>query len=140
MITVAPWAAHLTPAELAAQQGHARYTLALATADPKHAARAAPLLQQAVDDYGPAYARSRAINLPGLAGAHALAGDLDTAAHTAHLSRPGDHRAGLTSRLRPVTHPRCRPPTAYLQPRHQRSPQRDPGGGSGSVRRSRPRP
>jgi hypothetical protein len=40
--TAAPWAAHITIAELAAMQGHAQYTLALATADPKHAARAVP--------------------------------------------------------------------------------------------------
>ena len=43
-----------------------------------------PLLQQAVDGYGPAYARSRAVNLPRLVGAHAPAGDLDTAARTCH--------------------------------------------------------
>lgn len=82
--TAAPWAANVTAAELAAQQGHARYTLALTTADAKHAARAVPLLQEAVDGYGSAYARSRAVNLPGLAGAHALAGDCDTAVHVGY--------------------------------------------------------
>lgn len=80
----APWAAHVDTAELAAQQGHAYYTLALATAEVKHAARAVPLLREAVEGYGPAYARSRAVNLAGLAGAQALTGDLDTAAHTSH--------------------------------------------------------
>ncbi len=84
--TPVSWAAHITTAELAAQQGQARYTLALATLEPKHAAQAVPLLQQAVEGYGPARARSRAINLPGLAGAHALVGDLDIAAHTAQLA------------------------------------------------------
>ena len=78
----APWAAHVDAAELAAQQGHAHYTLALATAEVTHAARAVPLLREAVDGYGPAYARSRAVNLAGLAGAQALTGDLDTAART----------------------------------------------------------
>jgi hypothetical protein len=80
----APWTAHVDTAELAAQQGHAYYTLALATADVKHAAQAVPLLREAVDGYGPAYARSRAVNLAGLAGAQALSGDLDTAARTSH--------------------------------------------------------
>jgi transcriptional regulator with XRE-family HTH domain len=80
----APWTAHVDTAELAAQQGHAYYTLALATADVKHAAQAVPLLREAVDGYGPAYARSRAVNLAGLAGAQALTGDLDTAARTSH--------------------------------------------------------
>ena len=80
----APWTAHVDTAELAAQQGHAYYTLALATADVKHAAQAVPLLREAVEGYGPAYARSRAVNLAGLAGAQAPSGDLDTAARTSH--------------------------------------------------------
>ncbi|MGB8199691.1 MAG: helix-turn-helix domain-containing protein, partial [Pseudonocardiaceae bacterium] len=58
--TTAPWAGYLTTAELAAQQGHAQYTLALATADPKHAAQAVPLLREAVKGFGPVYARNRA--------------------------------------------------------------------------------
>ena len=82
--TAAPWAVHVNAAELAAQQGHAYYILALVTADAQRAARAVPLLREAVDGYGPAYARSRAINLAGLAGAHALTGDFDAAARTGH--------------------------------------------------------
>jgi hypothetical protein len=81
----APWAAHVDGAELAAQHGHAHYTLALAKGgDARHAARAVPLLREATDSYQSAQARSRAVNLAGLAGAHALAGDLDAAARTGH--------------------------------------------------------
>ncbi|MGI9003154.1 MAG: helix-turn-helix domain-containing protein [Pseudonocardia sp.] len=77
----APWSAHVGSAELAARQGHAYFTLAMASGNLQHAARAVPLLQEAVRDYGPNYARARAIQLPGLAGAHALIGDLNAAAH-----------------------------------------------------------
>lgn len=80
----APWMTYLNTAEFAAQQGHAQYTLALATTDATYAARAVPLLQQAVHGFGPAYARSRAINLAGLAGARVLTGDLAAAVHTGH--------------------------------------------------------
>lgn len=80
----APWVAYVSAAELAAQQGHAQYTLALATTDVTYAARAVPLLQQAVHGFGPAYARSRAVNLAGLAGARALTGNLDAAVYTGH--------------------------------------------------------
>lgn len=76
--TAAPWAARVTAAELTARQGNASYTLAQTTTDPKRAARAVPLLQQAVDG------RGRALNLAALAGAHALTGDVDTAARTSH--------------------------------------------------------
>lgn len=83
--TATPWAVHLTAAEFNCRHGHALYTLAQTTADPKYAARAVLLLQQAVDGFGPDdLARRRAINLTYLAGAHVLAGDLDTAAGTAH--------------------------------------------------------
>lgn len=78
----APWAAHVDTAELAAQHGHAYYTLALASGNGEHAARAVPLLREATDGYKAAYARSRAVNLAGLAGAHALTGDLDAAVCT----------------------------------------------------------
>jgi transcriptional regulator with XRE-family HTH domain len=79
----APWAVHVDTAELAAQYGHAHYTLALACGgDRKQAARAVPLLREATDGYQPANARSRAVNLAGLAGAHAMTGDLNAAVHT----------------------------------------------------------
>ena len=76
-----PWNAYIGPTQRAAQQGGIYFTLAMASGKPQHAARAVPLLQEAVRDYGPGYARSRAICLPGLAGARAIAGDLDAAVH-----------------------------------------------------------
>lgn len=121
--TAAPWAAHLTTvdhehggvlvagAELTAMQGHAQYTLALASADPKHAARSVPLLGEAVEGFGPAYARSRAVNLPGLAGAHALIGDLDTAARAGH--RAVEEITALAS---PRAYDRLRTLDTVLQP------------------------
>ncbi|MGH4012046.1 MAG: hypothetical protein ACRDTH_28465 [Pseudonocardiaceae bacterium] len=42
------------------------------------------LLRPGVDGFGPDYARSRAKYLPDLAGAHALAGDIDTAISVGH--------------------------------------------------------
>jgi len=80
-IAAEPWTAHVNHAELVAQQGHTHFTLAAANGKPQHAARAVPLLQEAVREFGPAYARSRAVNLPGLSGAHAIAGDLEAAVH-----------------------------------------------------------
>ena len=79
-----PWIAYFSVAELLAQQGFAQYTLALATGDAKPAARAVPLLQQAVNSHGPARAGARTVNLANLAGAQALTGDLNAAVHTGH--------------------------------------------------------
>jgi len=110
------WAAHITIAELAAMQGHAQYTLALASADPKHAARAVPLLREAVEGFGPTYARPRAVNLPGLAGAHALTGDLDTAARAGH--RAVEEITALAS---PRAYDRLRILDTVLQP-HDSTP------------------
>jgi hypothetical protein len=107
----APWAAHVDTAELAAQQGHAYYTLALATAEGTHAARAVPLLREAVDGYGSAYARSRAVNLAGLAGAQALTGDLDTAARTSHHAVEE-----ITALASPRAYDRLRTLDTVLQP------------------------
>jgi len=79
------WAAHLIDEpQLAAYQGHAQYTLALASRDPRAANRAVPLLRRAVDGFGPSYARSRALYLTDLVGAHAIAGDVDTAVMLGH--------------------------------------------------------
>ena len=107
----APWAAHVNAAELAAQQGHARYTLSLATDDSSHAARAVPLLQEAVDAYGPTYTRSRAVNLPGLAGAHVLTGDRDTAVHIGHHAVEE-----ITALASPRAYDRLRTLDTVLQP------------------------
>lgn len=72
-----PWAAHVDMAEFTAQQGHAWYLLSATRADA--AARAVPLLTAATNAQGSDYARTRAVNLAGLAGSHARAGDLDAA-------------------------------------------------------------
>ncbi|MGH3828694.1 MAG: hypothetical protein ACRDQX_16220 [Pseudonocardiaceae bacterium] len=80
-----PWGSSLgDEAHLAAYQGHAQYTLALASRDPRTAGRAVPLLRRAVNGFGPGYARSRALYLTDLAGAHALTGDTDTAVTLGH--------------------------------------------------------
>jgi transcriptional regulator with XRE-family HTH domain len=79
------WAAHLVDEfHLASYQGHAQYTLALASRDPRAANRAVPLLRHAVDGFGSSYARSRALYLTDLVGAHAIAGDVDTAVILGH--------------------------------------------------------
>jgi transcriptional regulator with XRE-family HTH domain len=72
-----PWAAYVDMAEFTAQQGHAWYLLSATRADA--AARAVPLLTAATNALGSGYARTRAVNLAGLAGSHARAGDLDAA-------------------------------------------------------------
>ncbi|MGH3936060.1 MAG: hypothetical protein ACRDS1_13980 [Pseudonocardiaceae bacterium] len=82
--TTPPLVAHVGDAVFSGKQGIAHYTLAMAGGDPGAAGRAVPLLRHAVDHLGPDYARIRAIWLPDLAGAHALAGDTDTAVSVGH--------------------------------------------------------
>ncbi len=65
-------------------QGATHYTLAMAGRDPGVAMRAVALLGPAVDGFGPSYARLQALYLPDLAGAHAIAGDTDTAVRVGH--------------------------------------------------------
>jgi hypothetical protein len=77
-----PWSAGVTPAEITAHIGSATYRLA--QHDPGHAPMAIEHLSTAIDTYGDEYARSRADNLPGLAGAYVQVGDLDTAIATGH--------------------------------------------------------
>ncbi len=79
-----PWSAHLDDVGLASWQGAVHYALARPERDPIAASRAVALLHHCVNRYGPDYARSRALCLPDLAGAHALAGDLDTAVSVGH--------------------------------------------------------
>jgi Helix-turn-helix domain len=74
----------LNEANLAGYQGEAYYELAVAKHDPRAAGRAAPLLRDAVEGLGPDYARIRASDLANLAGAHAIAGDTDTAVTVGH--------------------------------------------------------
>jgi len=75
--TAPPWTAYLGTAEFTAQQGHAWYLLS--ATQPDAAARAVPLLTAATNALGGDYARTRAVNLAGLAGSHARAGDPDAA-------------------------------------------------------------
>jgi hypothetical protein len=75
--TALPWTAFIGTAEFAAQQGHAWYLLSATL--PDAAARAVPLLTAATNAYGNDYACARAVNLAGLAGSHARAGDIDAA-------------------------------------------------------------
>jgi transcriptional regulator with XRE-family HTH domain len=91
-----PWAAHVDMAEFTAQQGHAWYLLSATRADA--AARAVPLLTAATNAQGSDYARTRAVNLAGLAGSHARAGDIDAAVGIGRhaleeISRISSHRA-----------------------------------------------
>jgi hypothetical protein len=75
--TAPPWSAHVNSAEFIAQQGHAWYLLS--ATQPEAAVRAVPLLTAATSAQGDDYARTRAINLAGLVGSHARAGNIDAA-------------------------------------------------------------
>ncbi|MGH3719507.1 MAG: helix-turn-helix domain-containing protein [Pseudonocardiaceae bacterium] len=108
-----PWGAHQNEAVLAAKQGVAHYTLALAERDPCAAERAVPLLRHAVDHVGPDYDRLRAQYLADLAGAHALSGDIDTAVGVGHQAV--DAVAVLHS---PQSYDRLRVLDTALEPLH----------------------
>ncbi len=75
--TAPPWAAHVDTAEFTAQRGHAWYLLS--ATQPDAAARAVPLLTAATSAQGGDYARTRAVNLAGLAGSHTRVNDVDAA-------------------------------------------------------------
>ena len=79
-----PWTAYLGAVGISGGQGSAHYTLAQTGRDSRAAGRAVQLLRQAVDHYGPGYALLRGRYLPDLTGAHALAGDIDTAVAIGH--------------------------------------------------------
>ncbi|MGH3778977.1 MAG: helix-turn-helix domain-containing protein [Pseudonocardiaceae bacterium] len=94
--TALPWTAFIGTAEFAAQQGHAWYLLSATR--PDAAARAVPLLTAATGALGSDYARTRAVNLAGLAGSHAKAGDTDIAVSVGRhaleeISRTSSRRA-----------------------------------------------
>ncbi|MGH3833789.1 MAG: helix-turn-helix domain-containing protein [Pseudonocardiaceae bacterium] len=110
--TAPPWTAYLGHTGISGHQGSASYMLALHGRDPHAAARAVPLLRQAVDGFGSGYARLRALYLPDLAGAFALTGDVDTAitvGHQAidavtvlHSAQPYDRLRVLDTALQPL--------------------------------------
>jgi len=96
--------------------GTAHYTLALAGGDPNAAGQAVLLLGQAVDGFGPDYARLRALYLPDLAGAHAVPGDIDTVVTIGHQvidAVTALHSPRAYDRLR-VLNPHCNPCTPAL--------------------------
>ncbi|MGH3941123.1 MAG: helix-turn-helix domain-containing protein [Pseudonocardiaceae bacterium] len=109
----APWGAFLDETSLAALQGAAHYTLALTSRDPRAAGRAVPLLRQAVDHFGPDYARPRGLYLPDLSGAYALAGDVGTAVTIGHQAV--DAISALSS---PRAYHRLRVLNTALEPLH----------------------
>jgi hypothetical protein len=82
--TTPPWGAHVSDTGISDYQGAAYYALALTGRDSRAAERAVPLLRHAVDHFGPDYARPRALYLPDLAGAYAIARDIDTAVIIGH--------------------------------------------------------
>jgi transcriptional regulator with XRE-family HTH domain len=108
-----PWGASFDETGLAAKQGVAHYTLARADGDSRAASRAVSLLSHAVDSLGPDYARPRALYLTDLVGAHALAGDTDTAVTLGHQAV--DAVAGLSS---PRAYDRLRVLNTALEPLH----------------------
>ncbi|MGH3831670.1 MAG: hypothetical protein ACRDRS_14685 [Pseudonocardiaceae bacterium] len=109
-----PWAALLVDeAYLVARQGRTHYTLAIPGRDPHTADRAVPLLRQAVNQYGPARARPRALYLSDLAGAHALGGDLDTAVTIGHQAVDA-----ITALSSPRAHDKLRVLNTVLEPLH----------------------
>ncbi len=83
-VTTPPWTAYLSGTGVPGHQGAAHYALALTTHHPRAAHQAVAMLRHAVDGFGPGYARLRALYLPDLAGAHALAGDPDIAVNVGH--------------------------------------------------------
>jgi len=81
-VAAPPWAAFFGETDLAAMIGTVHVELARSV-DVRYARSAIDRLVVAVDGYGPAMARSRSLTQIWLATAHALAGDVDQAAHVA---------------------------------------------------------
>jgi len=110
-----PWTEYIgtSGAGLNAGQGLAQYTLALTCQDSRAAGRAVQLLRQAVDHYGPSHAQLRGWCLPDLTGAHALAGDTDTAVSLGHEAI--DLISTLSS---PLLYDRLRTLHTVLEPLH----------------------
>ncbi|HET9253828.1 MAG TPA: helix-turn-helix domain-containing protein [Pseudonocardiaceae bacterium] len=98
---------------LTAKQGAVHYELALASHDSQAASRAVPLLREAADGYGSDFARPRALDLTRLAGAHAIAGDTDTAISIGHQAIDA-----VTALHSPRAHDRLRVLNTALQSLH----------------------
>jgi hypothetical protein len=98
---------------LISYQGDAHYELAIAKDDPRAAGRAVPLFRDTVDRFGSGYARPRALDLTRLAGAHAIAGDIDTAVTVGHQAVDA-----VTALDSPRAHARLRTLNTALQPLH----------------------
>ncbi len=111
--SASPWAAHRGAAQFAAWQGHAYFILAQSDHDARTAGRAVSLLRHAVQRFGPDQAHSRGLHLAGLSGAHALAGDADTAVTIGHQAV--DAISALAS---PRAHERLRTLNTVLAPLH----------------------
>ncbi|MGH4007430.1 MAG: helix-turn-helix domain-containing protein [Pseudonocardiaceae bacterium] len=112
-VTAPPWGTHAGEAGMSGFHGTAHYTLAMAGDDPGAAGRAVPLLRHAVDGFGPGYARLRALYLPDLAGAHAIAGDTDTAVTVGHQAVDA-----VTTVSSPRAYGRLRVLNTALEPLH----------------------
>lgn len=108
-----PWGGFISEVSLSSFRGTANYSLALTNRDARAADRAVSLLRHAVDHYGPDYARLRGASLSELAGAHALAEDVDTAVTVGHQAI--DHVIALSS---PLAYDHLRTLHTALEPLH----------------------
>lgn len=111
--TTPPLAAFTGEAGISSLQGAARYTLALVSHDSRATEQAVSLLRTAVNDLGSDYGRLRATTLTDLAGAHALAGDTDTAVSLGHQAIDA-----ITALHSPRAYDRLRVLNTALQPLH----------------------
>jgi hypothetical protein len=107
------WADFVDDTMLARLQGVAHYELALAHRDPRAAGRAVSLLRRAVDGFGSDYAVPQAKSLLELAGAHAIAGDADTAVRVGHQAMDA-----VTALHSPRAYDRLRVLNVALEPLH----------------------
>ncbi len=112
LATTPAWV-HLDDTRLTSLQGDAHYELALASRDPYAAERAVPLLRDAVEHFGPDYARLRASSLTKLAVSHAIAGDTDTAVSVGHQAIEA-----VTALHSPRAYDRLRVLNTALEPLH----------------------
>jgi DNA-binding XRE family transcriptional regulator len=108
-----PRANFLDDTMLTLLQGVAHYELALADRAPRAAGQAVSLLRQAVDGFGSDFAVPQAKCLADLAGAHAIAGDTDTAVSVGHQAVDA-----VTALHSPRAYDRLRVLNTALEPLH----------------------